>query len=94
MANQVFAVVEYDKCIAFVYKLVFGEAYFLNVAAYPDVYGCDILIDKGVVGYFVIDVSPEIVGGPGQSGTGYEDTYYIKDDVASLLAFQSSIFGL
>ena len=67
LADQVFPVVEDDECVILVYELMFAESHFLNVTGHPYVDRCDVLVDESIVGDFVIDVTPEIVGRPDQS---------------------------
>ena len=91
---QIFAVVEHNKGVALMHKLMLAEAHFLDISAYTDVYRGYILVDKRVVGYFVADVSPEIVCGPGQSRAGYDDTHYVKNDITAAPLLQALIFQM
>ena len=94
LPDEVFTVVENDERIAGIHILVFPKAHFLNVTGHTYVYRSDILVDKSIVRDFIIDVAPEIMGSPGQTRTGNQETHDVENDVAAFPAFQPVVFQL
>ena len=94
LPDEILAVVQNDQGISLMHILMLAEADFLHIPGHPHVYRCDILVHKSVVGNLITDITPKVIGRPGQSGTGNEQTYDIQNDVAALFLFQALISDL
>ena len=53
---------------------MFFEAYFLDVAGGTDVQRTYVLVNKGVVRNFIMNVFPKVIGHPYQSGASNQNT--------------------
>ena len=69
----ILTVVQYQQCISLMYILMFFEAYFLDVAGGTDVQRTYVLVNKGIVRNFIMNVFPKVIGHPYQSGAGNQN---------------------
>ena len=63
------------------YRLVLREADFLDITRSSDIEWSYILVYYGIIGYFVMDVFPEVIDCPLNSRQCNENTYRIEGDI-------------
>ena len=74
------------------YILMLFETYFFDISRNPYIQWSDILVDECVIGYFIVDVAPEIVGGKPKSRSGKNNAYQVQDNVTQPVLFQYLLF--